>query len=377
VSTGTLDESTPSKGGPMRRRVRLFVAVLVVLVVLLAGILGVLLRPAPVLEEARAAGQRFLETYVEADGRVVRHDQGGDTVGEGQAYALLIAVALEDASTFARVWRWTDEHLRRDDGLLAHHWADGAVQDHEAAADADLDAAHALLLAAERFSHPAYREAALELADGIVAKQTAAPAGNPVLVAGPWARRTPAVVNPSYFSPLGYHLLGNALDDPAWQAITASSYDVADATLERDSLPPDWLLLEADGSVTPIGHPDDRSVEPVFGPDAARLPIRFAVACEPAGRELAARTWPAFEELDVADFRLRHSLDGAPSDGPRHPVTVVAAAAAAHAAGDNQASRSLLDAAEEMERGIPTYYGSAWVALGRLLLGSDVLGSCT
>jgi endo-1,4-beta-D-glucanase Y len=63
--------------------------------------------------------ERFLDRYVEDDGRVVRHDQGGDTVSEGQAYALLLAVAADDEERFARVWRWTDANLRRHDGLLA------------------------------------------------------------------------------------------------------------------------------------------------------------------------------------------------------------------------------------------------------------------
>lgn len=50
---------------------------------------------------------------VDPDGRVVRHDQGGDTVSEGQAYAMLVAVAVGDHDTFTRVWAWTQQHLRR------------------------------------------------------------------------------------------------------------------------------------------------------------------------------------------------------------------------------------------------------------------------
>src|ERR1700756_1318941 len=37
---------------------------------------------------ARQAGRTFLSHYVAADGHVVRHDQDGDTVSEGQAYAM-------------------------------------------------------------------------------------------------------------------------------------------------------------------------------------------------------------------------------------------------------------------------------------------------
>ena len=42
----------------------------------------------------------FLEDWVDDDGRVVRRDQGDDTVSEGQAYGLLIAAGAGDEETF-------------------------------------------------------------------------------------------------------------------------------------------------------------------------------------------------------------------------------------------------------------------------------------
>ena len=69
---------------------------------------------------------------------------------EGQAYAMLLSVAADDRSRFDRVWGWTRAHLQRSDGLLSWRWADGHVVQDEPAADADLDAARALALAADR-----------------------------------------------------------------------------------------------------------------------------------------------------------------------------------------------------------------------------------
>jgi endo-1,4-beta-D-glucanase Y len=63
-----------------------------------------------------------------------RRDEGGDALSEGQAYALLIAVALGDRQRSDAVWTWTREHLRRTDGLLSWHWADAAVADANSAA---------------------------------------------------------------------------------------------------------------------------------------------------------------------------------------------------------------------------------------------------
>ncbi len=107
--------------------------------------------------DSRAAGldaavstERFFAGYVGADGRAPRSDQGGDTVSEGQAYAMVLAVAAGDAGRFAAVWSWTQQHLQRADGLLAWRWSDGQVVG-GTASDADLDAAAALALAADRF----------------------------------------------------------------------------------------------------------------------------------------------------------------------------------------------------------------------------------
>src|SRR5436190_19354649 len=95
-----------------------------------------------------SAIRSFFDRYVDPDGRVVRHDQGGDTVSEGQSYALLLAAISDDRAHFDRVWTWTTAHLERDDGLLSWRYADGAVVDQMSATDADVQAAWALTLAA-------------------------------------------------------------------------------------------------------------------------------------------------------------------------------------------------------------------------------------
>jgi hypothetical protein len=70
---------------------------------------------------------------------------------------------------------------------------------------------------------------------------------------------------------------------------------------------------------------------------------------------------------------LRGLHDAAPAD---HPVFTVARAAQAAAAGDQDGARRLLDQASAQDRAAPSYYGAAWTALGRLLLDTDLLGSC-
>ena len=109
---------------------------------------------------ATEIGRAFLDDYVidsgAAAGRVVRRDQGGDTVSEGQAYGMLVAVALGDEKTFDSIWSWTTTHLQQKDGLMAWRWDDGKIVDDEPASDADMDMTRALLLAGKTFDSPTY-----------------------------------------------------------------------------------------------------------------------------------------------------------------------------------------------------------------------------
>lgn len=93
---------------------------------------------------ARQAAAAFLARYVDQDGRVVRRDQGGDSVSEGVSYALLLAQVAEDTGTERDVWAWAQQ-MRRRDGLMSFRVGpDGRVLDEQAASDADLVTAWAL-----------------------------------------------------------------------------------------------------------------------------------------------------------------------------------------------------------------------------------------
>jgi len=94
----------------------------------------------------RQAVTGFLAAYAQPDGRVVRADQGGDTVSEGQAYGMLLAEAAGNHDAFGRIWEWTRDHLQLGDGLFAWHAdAAGKVIGQQPASDwAELTAAGAL-----------------------------------------------------------------------------------------------------------------------------------------------------------------------------------------------------------------------------------------
>ena len=165
-------------------------------------------------DHAFAAAVSFLNRYELPSGRVVRFDQGADTVSEGEAYAMLLSVAAGIRPRFDAAWSWTQSHLLQPSGLLAWHWADGRVTDPQPASDADVDAAYALALAAGRFGEPADLQSAAALASAVVRQETVAVPMGQVLVAGPWAVGPPSYANPSYASPSELTALGALVGDP-------------------------------------------------------------------------------------------------------------------------------------------------------------------
>jgi endo-1,4-beta-D-glucanase Y len=181
---------------------------------------------------AKVDAKAFLTRYVAADGRVVRWDQGGDTVAEGQGFALLLSAAIGDRSAFARAWQWEAGHLQEPSSLFASHWSHGTVVDLQPATDDDLQTAWALLLGSQRFGDPSYRTAALKVASAILAHETVDIAGRPELVAGPWAAVTPAVVDPSYLTTEAMDTLATASGNLEWSILAA------DSTALLQSFPP-------------------------------------------------------------------------------------------------------------------------------------------
>jgi endoglucanase len=327
--------------------------------------------------QARQAATRFLTAYARPDGRVVRTDQGGDTVSEGQAYGMLLAQATGDRAALSRIWGWTRDHLQLADGLFAFHASPaGQVVSREPASDADLLIAWALL----RYRGPsadAWHQAGRRVARAILAHEvTTGPGGVPVLTAGPWATGRPASLDPSYWSLAAFDGLARLTGDQAWHRLAVGAVTMTrELTGDGRLLPPDWAELTASGALRPEPAPDGSQPQTQYGPDAQRTVAWFAAACDPQARALAARWWPLLRSGDRARA-LALRPDGTVLNPTRAVLPLVASAAAANTAGDGAAARRLLQRAADQQQTHPTYYGAAWAALGPALLSPATLGTC-
>ncbi|QLD11808.1 class F sortase [Microbacterium oleivorans] len=321
---------------------------------------------------ATAAADAFLDTYVDG-GRVVRTDQGGDTVSEGQAYGLLLAVVADDEARFDEIWDWTTDNLQRDDLLLAWRWENGAVVDDEPASDADLDAARALVLAGDAFGRDDLSADGLALGDALLEEMTATTDLGRILLPGTWATTSPHAYNPSYASPAAYAVLADASGDERWDELAEGSRAATEALLDANALPTNWATVATDGSVAIAGAADGTG-EPGFGYDAARAPIRYAESCDAADAELAATMATAFPGDDVLPAELDSGSGAVTTD--QHPVAYAARAAAYAAAGRTDDAGADLGRMRDTAARTPTYYGDAWNALAEAMLTDDALAGC-
>ena len=244
---------------------------------------------------AVSAGRSFLARYVAPDGRV---RPGGDSAA--QASAMLIAVALRDETVFERVWRWTRTHLRRPDGLFATGAArtpgtyeparppGGLSTSGEPAAEADLDIARALLVAAGTFDRRGHALTAARIGDAVRRAATiTAERGRRVLAAGPRERRQ-RLVAPGSFAPRTAGLLWRTTRDGRCQSLARSMRVTASDVLAISPYRPlDRVTVDAGGQAVPAPVPDVTAA--AYRGDGQRLPLRFAESCSAQDRALAAR----------------------------------------------------------------------------------------
>ena len=207
------------------------------------------------------AWESFRADFISADGRVIDHvSPRRQTVSEGQAYALLFALAADDRPTFDTLLTWTTNNLAKGDlsrHLPAWQWGkrdDGSYGplDSNPATDADLWIAYALAEAGRLWESSDYVRLS-HAVGALVLRQSVAelPGLGPVLLPAPEGFGAPAGtwrLNPGYLPIQVLRGLAAAHPDQRerWRALLASSVTVLHRAA-ASGIAPDWVRVDGRG----------------------------------------------------------------------------------------------------------------------------------
>ncbi len=245
--------------------------------------------------------QRFSATAIQADGRVLESSlKANHSTSEGQSYALFFALVANEPATFERIWQWSKNNLAQGDlgqHLPAWLWGQGpdgrwAVQDANAASDADLWFAYSLLEAARLWQRPNYAADARALLARVRADEVVElPGLGPTLLPGPKGFVLPEHLwrlNLSYLPPFLLRRL--ALEEPKgpWTALLRQLPTLLQGAGPHQ-LAPDWTGYR--GTASARGLVVDDPLGPTQGSyDAIRVYLWAGLtdAADPLSKPLLA-----------------------------------------------------------------------------------------
>ena len=239
----------------------------------------------------------YKQDYMEKDTfRVLDKSKNNITTSEGESYAMLRSVWMDDKTTFDASWSWTKNNLaHKNDHLFSWLFgekADGTYGvlttlggDHTAT-DADSDIAVALLFASHRWNDDSYRYQAKQIIQDIWTHEVGIINGKPYLLANNAEKsdltKNTYIINPSYFSPYAYRMFAVVDPDHDWLGLVDTSYDVLAQTstlpLDRNSskgLTPDWIEINKKTGELSASKVDGLTTN--FSYDALRTPWRITL----------------------------------------------------------------------------------------------------
>ncbi|MEM9340649.1 MAG: glycosyl hydrolase family 8, partial [Bacteroidota bacterium] len=204
----------------------------------------------------------------------VAWDDPSQTVSEGIAYGMLLTAYAGDRTEFDGLWAYY-QAFPNANGLM--NWkinGCSGVIGFNAATDAELDAAMALIVADAQWG--SYRTDAEDLIGKI--KQFEIESGTGVLKPGDMFGGS-NITNPSYFSPAYYRAYGAFTNDQAfWDQVADKAYEIIDKNLTVNGaaggLVSDWTHANGSHSSDASGYYKGGSR---YHYDAARTPWRIAL----------------------------------------------------------------------------------------------------
>jgi endo-1,4-beta-D-glucanase Y len=204
-------------------------------------------------------------------GKIVRPENGNDTVSEGIGYGMLIGVFMDDKSMFDTLWSYAQSHF---DGNHLMTWCQGTGQSGScnssgSATDGDEDMAYALLMASKQWSGGTYASDATTLIGNIFSHEVS---GNILLPGDSFGANGLNELDPSYFAPSYYRAFAGVDSSHNWMGVLDQSYTILAAASGSDGLVPNWVTQSGTGTGAV-----DSTHGPYFGYDACRIPFRIGM----------------------------------------------------------------------------------------------------
>jgi len=199
----------------------------------------------------------FKDHFISMDGRVIDYVNDRITTSEGQSYAMLVAVNIDDRQTFDLLWNWTKNNLqvRTVDRLLAWKWGERLpdtwdIIDLNNATDGDILTAFALLDAAEKWNNENYRTEALSIMGSIQEKLVIRNGERLFTLPGyfGFGPDKGLIINPSYLIVPAYKKFAGYAHPDFWSRLYKDSlYVLSNCTYGKYGLPADWVVWNQAG----------------------------------------------------------------------------------------------------------------------------------
>lgn len=239
------------------------------------------------------------------------------TTSEAQSYTMLRAVWQNDPSVFTATWRWTADHLQRNDKLFSWLYGPSGVvtaqNGQNTASDADINIALALVLASGRWHNEDYLRSATAIIPAIWNEEVITVQSKPYLTADNLEKRSDTpLLNPSYFSPAAYRIFASIDPDHAWIELADQSYATLQAASQSRlgspasaNLPPDWVAINR--QTGKLQAPASSAHDTNFGFDAFRTIWQSALDWQWDQPAAAKNTLASFSSL-IDHWNHQHKL---------------------------------------------------------------------
>jgi endo-1,4-beta-D-glucanase Y len=214
------------------------------------------------------AYDNWKKRFVVADSggfKVIRPENGNDTVSEGIAYGMMIAVYFDDKPLFDGLYKYWTSHVATN-GLMTWCIPAGSGSCSASggtATDADEDAAFAMLMASKQWPSGGYAGTATTLINAVMSTDMS---GSYIKAGSNYSASQ--ITNPSYFAPAFYTVFG-------WSSLASNSYTLLNAALgsRTNGLVAAWCTGGSCNGAASNGGADDMR----YQYDSHRIPWRIGL----------------------------------------------------------------------------------------------------